>query len=179
MAVGIRNLIPQLAADKNLAGGNDAVFSTHLKFEDDTGHEPVGKEIYPMTDNLPPLPYPFDALEPYIDAKTMEIHHDKHHGAYDNNLNKALEAIQNFKNAGRRTARTDAGSGGHSHGRAQQRRRTLNHSMFWSIMTKGGGGEPMGDLATRLTPRSATPGISRKNSPRLLQRDSVRVGPGW
>jgi len=43
-----------------------------------------------MTHDLPPLPYPFDALEPYIDAKTMEIHHDKHHGAYVNNLNKAL-----------------------------------------------------------------------------------------
>ncbi|MGE5856202.1 MAG: superoxide dismutase, partial [Syntrophaceae bacterium] len=44
-----------------------------------------------MTHNLPPLPYPFDALEPYIDGKTMEIHHDKHHGAYVTNLNKALE----------------------------------------------------------------------------------------
>src|SRR6202050_2846207 len=44
-----------------------------------------------MTFTLPPLPYPFDALEPYIDAKTMEIHHDKHHGAYVTNLNKALE----------------------------------------------------------------------------------------
>ena len=44
-----------------------------------------------MTFTLPPLPYAFDALEPYIDAKTMEIHHDKHHGAYVTNLNKALE----------------------------------------------------------------------------------------
>ena len=53
---------------------------SHLKMEDK-----------PVAFTVPPLPYPFDALEPYIDAKTMEIHHDKHHGAYVTNLNKALE----------------------------------------------------------------------------------------
>jgi Fe-Mn family superoxide dismutase len=51
-------------------------------------------EEKPVAFTLPPLPYPFDALEPHIDARTMEIHHDKHHGAYVTNLNKALEGIR-------------------------------------------------------------------------------------
>ena len=89
-----------------------------------------------MAHDLPSLPYPFDALEPYIDAKTMEIHHDKHHGAYVNNLNKALEGnpelqklpveellarIGNVPEAVRTAVRNNGG--GH-----------LNHSMFWKIM---------------------------------------------
>ena len=74
-----------------------------------------------MTHTLPPLPYSFDALEPYIDAKTMEIHHDKHHGAYVTNLNKALEAHTGSSEAFcRRTARANQQSPGkHSHRRAQ------------------------------------------------------------
>jgi len=102
-----------------------------------------------MAHNLPPLPYPFDALEPYIDAKTMEIHHDKHHGGYVNNLNKALEShpelqklsveellaqIGKVPEAVRTAVRNNGG--GHA-----------NHSMFWQIMKKGGGGEPSGGLA--------------------------------
>jgi Fe-Mn family superoxide dismutase len=98
---------------------------------------------------LPPLPYSFDALEPFIDAKTMEIHHDKHHGAYVTNLNKALEGHADLSKLpvdeliahldrvpeNIRTAVRNNG-GGHS-----------NHSMFWKIMKKGGGGEPKGEIA--------------------------------
>lgn len=98
---------------------------------------------------LPPLPYPHDALEPYIDRQTMEIHHGKHHGGYVNNLNKALESYPDFQklsivellsNLGRlpqqiQTAVRNNG-GGH-----------LNHAMFWKLMKKGGGGEPTGELA--------------------------------
>src|ERR1700691_4632769 len=101
-----------------------------------------------MSYTLPPLPYSFDALERYIDAKTMEIHHDKHHGAYVTNLNKALESSPDLQKLsvedllaqinkvpeGIRTAVRNNG-GGH-----------MNHSMFWKIMKKGGGGEPSGDL---------------------------------
>ena len=97
---------------------------------------------------LPPLPYAFDALEPYIDAKTMEIHHDKHHAAYVTNLNKALEGHADLQKLSLeelighldrvpeniRTAVRNNG-GGHS-----------NHSMFWKIMKKGGGGEPKGEI---------------------------------
>src|SRR6202046_389905 len=102
-----------------------------------------------MTFTLPPLPYAFDALEPYIDAKTMEIHHDKHHGAYVTNLNKALEGqadLQNLSieqllkdlNTLPEAIRTAVRNNGGGH---------LTHSMFWKIMKKGGGGEPGGDLS--------------------------------
>ena len=101
-----------------------------------------------MAYTLPPLPYAFDALEPSIDAKTMEIHHDKHHAAYVTNLNKALEGtdlgnqpveqlIMNLDKVpeGIRMAVRNNG-GGHA-----------NHSMFWTLMGKGKGGQPKGELA--------------------------------
>jgi Fe-Mn family superoxide dismutase len=101
-----------------------------------------------MAFELPPLPYAFDALEPTIDARTMEIHHDKHHGAYVTNLNAALEGtewadrsiedvITNLDSIpeDKRTAVRNNG-GGHA-----------NHSMFWTIMTPEGGGAPSGALA--------------------------------
>jgi Fe-Mn family superoxide dismutase len=106
-----------------------------------------------MAYQLPPLPYAFDALEPHIDAKTMEIHHDKHHAAYVTNLNKALEGqaelgklsveelIAHLDRVPEniRTAVRNNG-GGHA-----------NHSMFWTLMKKGGGGEPAGELASAIT----------------------------
>jgi Fe-Mn family superoxide dismutase len=98
---------------------------------------------------VPPLPYAFDALEPHIDAKTMEIHHDKHHAAYVSKLNAALEGHQGLQNKkveellkdinavpeGIRTAVRNHG-GGHA-----------NHSLFWEIMGPGGGGNPTGSVA--------------------------------
>ncbi|WP_246742755.1 superoxide dismutase [Rhodomicrobium vannielii] len=96
---------------------------------------------------LPPLPYAFDALEPTIDAKTMELHHDKHHAAYVNNLNAALKdhpkiaewplsqilaKLDEIPDTIRTTVRNNAG--GHA-----------NHTMFWQVMAKDGG-EPQGDL---------------------------------
>jgi Fe-Mn family superoxide dismutase len=98
---------------------------------------------------VPPLPYAFDALEPHIDAQTMQIHHDKHHAAYVTNLNKA---VAEFPELGKqpvgdllkdlsaipekiRTAVRNQG-GGH-----------YNHSMFWLMMKKNGGGEPTGELS--------------------------------
>jgi superoxide dismutase, Fe-Mn family len=98
---------------------------------------------------LPPLPYPFDALEPHLDARTMEIHHDRHHAAYVANLNKAvaghpklekwtidqvLRNLDEVPEAIRVTVRNNGG--GH-----------YNHSLFWQMMKKGGGGEPKGALA--------------------------------
>jgi len=99
--------------------------------------------------SLPPLPYPVDALEPYIDAKTMEIHHDKHHATYVANLNKAVaghealakktpeQLIRNLDELPEavRTAVRNSG-GGH-----------VNHTLFWQMMKKGGGGQPKGALA--------------------------------
>ena len=103
-----------------------------------------------MPYTLPPLPYPYDALEPHIDKTTMEIHHTKHHQGYVNNVNKALESapaeFQNMpieellRNIDRipeaiRTAVRNNG-GGHA-----------NHSLFWTIMSPNGGGTPSGALA--------------------------------
>jgi len=98
---------------------------------------------------LPPLPYPFDALEPHIDAKTMEIHHGKHHATYVANLNKAVaghsdlakESVEELLRdlaalpESIRTAVRNSG-GGHA-----------NHSLYWQTMKKDGGGEPKGELA--------------------------------
>jgi Fe-Mn family superoxide dismutase len=131
-----------------------------------------------MTHNLPQLPYAFDALEPYIDAKTMEIHHDKHHGAYVNNLNKALEGqpelqklpleellaqIGKVPEAVRAAVRNNGG--GH-----------LNHSMFWKVMKKGGGGEPSGDLADAINKTFGTFGDFKKT---FAQAATSRFGSGW
>src|ERR1700757_5071643 len=106
----------------------------------------------PLAHELPPLPYPADALEPYIDRQTMEIHHDKHHGAYVTNLNKALEGQADLQklsveellaqiNKVPENIRTAVRNNGGGH---------MNHSMFWKIMKKGGGGEPTGELATAI-----------------------------
>src|SRR5580700_11172724 len=106
-----------------------------------------------MPFTVPPLPYAYDALEPYIDKTTMEIHHDKHHAAYVTNLNKALESAPDL--AGKtveellahncaavpeniRTAVRNNG-GGH-----------INHSMFWTILGPDAGGDPVGNLAAAI-----------------------------
>jgi Fe-Mn family superoxide dismutase len=101
-----------------------------------------------MAFELPPLPYAYDALEPHIDEQTMRIHHDKHHQAYIDNANKALEGtdladapveevlqrLDSLPEDKRTAVRNNAG--GHA-----------NHSLFWEIMGPGGGGEPQGALA--------------------------------
>src|ERR1700679_884777 len=131
-----------------------------------------------MSYTVPPLPYAFDALEPYIDAKTMEIHHDKNHGAYVTNLNKALEGPADLKNKqiaqllsglsslpeSIRTAVRNNG-GGH-----------LNHSLFWKIMKKGGGGEPSGDLANAI---QSSFGSFANFKTKLAQAATTRFGSGW
>ena len=101
-----------------------------------------------MPHELPPLPYAYDALEPTIDEQTMRIHHDKHHQAYVDNLNKALEGTEwdgrpieqvlaNLSSLpdDKQTAVRNNG-GGHA-----------NHTLFWEIMKPGGGGDPTGALA--------------------------------
>lgn len=101
-----------------------------------------------MIYQLPPLSYAYDALEPHIDARTMEIHHTKHHAAYVQNLNKAIEgreigsptiedlvaSIHTLPEEIRTAVRNHGG--GHA-----------NHSLFWQVMSRNGGGEPKGELA--------------------------------
>ncbi len=98
---------------------------------------------------LPPLPYAYDALEPFIDAETMHIHHDKHHAAYVANLNKAvadipqtitppIENLLSNLSVVPESVRTAIRNNGGGH---------YNHSLFWQMMRKNGGGEPTGELA--------------------------------
>lgn len=97
-----------------------------------------------MSFELPKLPYAFDALEPNIDAKTMEIHHDKHHKGYTDNLNKAIEgtdlankSIEDIlKNLDMKNKAVRNNGGGF-----------FNHSLFWKVMSPNGGGKPSGELA--------------------------------
>jgi superoxide dismutase, Fe-Mn family len=106
-----------------------------------------------MAFELPPLPYPYEALEPYIDTETMHLHHDKHHQAYVTNLNNAVQGqseqlasysvedlLRNISQVpdSIRTAVQNNG-GGHA-----------NHSMFWQLMKPNGGGAPTGDLASAI-----------------------------
>jgi Fe-Mn family superoxide dismutase len=131
---------------------------------------------YPF--KLPDLPYAFDALEPHIDAKTMEVHHDKHHAAYTNKLNEALEkhaALQSksIEELLRdidgvpediRTAVRNNGGG------------YANHAMFWEIMGPGGGGEPSGALADAIR---STFGSFDDFRQKLSGAGANQFGSGW
>src|SRR5579872_3978813 len=132
-----------------------------------------------MPFTLPPLPYAPDALEPYVDKMTMEIHHGKHHNAYVTNLNKALESApdlagktieellanncaivpENIRTAVRNNA------GGH-----------INHSMFWKIMGPGKGGAPVGHVAQAI---NSTFGSFDTFKEKLTQAGVGRFGSGW
>ena len=100
-----------------------------------------------MAFELPKLPYAYDALEPYIDARTMEIHHTKHHNAYTTNLNAAIagtdmegKTIENILiNLDKKNAAVRNNGGGF-----------YNHNLYWTVMTPNGGGLPTGDLLTAI-----------------------------
>lgn len=100
-----------------------------------------------MAFTLPDLPYPFNALEPHIDARTMEIHHGKHHAAYVNNLNAAIQGTEHesksleelLAHVSKLPPAVRNNGGGH-----------WNHTFFWNIMSPNGGGQPTGDLAAAI-----------------------------
>ena len=131
-----------------------------------------------MAHEVPALPYSFDALEPHIDARTMEIHHDKHHAAYVTNLNKALEGhadlqkksiedlLRDIKQVPEdiRTAVQNNG-GGHA-----------NHTLFWTIMSADGGGEPEGDLADAIVDSFKSFSAFKEQ---LSDAAVKRFGSGW
>ena len=131
-----------------------------------------------MPFTLPPLPYPTNALEPHIDAQTMEIHHDKHHGAYVSNLNAALEKAPELQgkslddllknlNAVPESVRTAVRNNGGGH---------WNHSMFWQIMSPKGGGAPSGKLADAI--KSAF-GSFDAFKEQFNAAGGARFGSGW
>ena len=127
---------------------------------------------------LPPLPYEYNALEPHIDGRTMQFHHDKHHAAYVKNLNDAVSKYPQLKNMSVedmlrdlskvpediRTAVRNNG-GGH-----------VNHSMFWAIMSPKGGGEPTGGLATAI---KQSFGSADAFKAKFNDAGTKRFGSGW
>ena len=131
-----------------------------------------------MAYSLPGLPYSSDALEPHIDARTMEIHHGKHHNAYVTNVNKALEGHDDLASKsiedlvagldsvpeGIRNAVRNNG-GGHA-----------NHSMFWQVMSKDGGGTPSGELASAI---DAAFGNFEAFQQKFAAAGMTRFGSGW
>lgn len=131
-----------------------------------------------MAFELPKLPYAFDALEPHIDARTMEIHHGKHHAAYVSNLNAALEKYPNLGGKSLEDLVSDPDSlpedirtavrnngGGH-----------FNHSIFWNVMSANGGGAPRGALASAIEKAFGSMDSFKDT---FTKAAMTRFGSGW
>ncbi|MEP6261194.1 MAG: superoxide dismutase [Gillisia sp.] len=126
-----------------------------------------------MAFELPPLKYSFDALEPHIDAKTMEIHHDKHHGGYTQKLNAAIEGTDNegktieniLQNLDKSNSAVRNNGGGY-----------YNHNLFWEIMSPDGGGKPEGELAQAI---DAAFGSFDGFKDELSKAGANQFGSGW
>lgn len=164
-----------VAAGLTTAASNDSFLRLVLLFL--PSFSPLTESTMPYT--LPALPYAYDALEPHIDARTMEIHHTKHHQTYINNLNAALAGTphadlpvgelvaglsllpENLQGPVRNNG------GGHA-----------NHSLFWSVMSPQGGGQPQGQLARAIDTDLGALMRSRALSPKLRSPALAAVGPG-
>ena len=131
---------------------------------------------YPF--DLPELGYAYDALEPHIDARTMEIHHSKHHQGYTNNLNKALEAhtALHAKSAEELLSGLDALPEGIRGAVRNNGGGYVNHTLFWDIMTPGGAAAPSGDLAAGIT---KTFGSVDDFKAKLSATAGAQFGSGW
>jgi Fe-Mn family superoxide dismutase len=144
----------------------------------ETGGQPGAVPANAGVLTLPPLPYAYDALEPHIDARTMEIHHSKHHQAYITNANRALEAHPELRSLGaagivaqldrvpesiRMTLRNNVG--GH-----------VNHGFFWQIMSPKGGGGPRGELAAAIEKQFGSFEAFRTQ---FADAAAKRFGSGW
>ena len=131
-----------------------------------------------MPHSLPPLPYDVAALEPHIDAQTMQIHHGKHHAAYVNNLNAALEKHPGLQgksvedlianlSAVPEEIRTAVRNNGGGH---------VNHAMFWQIMGPGKGGAPTGAIAAAITGAFGSVDAFKEQ---MVKAGTTRFGSGW
>lgn len=126
-----------------------------------------------MAFQLPPLPYASNALEPHIDARTMEIHHDKHHAAYVNNLNAAIAGTDAeklslediLKNVSKYAPAVRNNAGGH-----------YNHTMFWQLMMPGGSNSPTGALKDAI---NSTFGNYDEFKNKFTTAGTTRFGSGW
>lgn len=131
-----------------------------------------------MKHELPKLPYDYNALEPHVDAKTMEIHHSKHHNGYVNNLNAALEKHPELQNKSLKELLSDLNAvpedirtavrnngGGH-----------MNHSLFWTVMKKAEGQKPEGDLLNAINEKF---GSFDEFKTEFSKAAATRFGSGW
>jgi len=126
-----------------------------------------------MAFELEALPYANDALEPHIDKETMEIHHDRHHQAYVDNLNKAIAGTDAenaslediLKNVSKYSPAVRNNGGGH-----------YNHKLFWTVLSADGGGEPTGELATAINEAFGSFDELKK---KLQEAGATRFGSGW
>lgn len=125
-----------------------------------------------MTFQLPELPYAYDALEPHIDATTMEIHHSRHHKAYTDNLNKALEGAENqnsieeiLANVSKHSMAVRNNGGGY-----------FNHNLFWEVMSPNGGGTPEGELLNQI---NSIFNSFEDFKTSFNQAAATRFGSGW
>ena len=127
-----------------------------------------------MAFQLPALPYANNALEPHFDAQTMEIHHDKHHAAYVNNLNAALENHADLQNASIEELMANISE--HSTAIRNNGGGHYNHSMFWKLLSPNGGGEPKGALAEAINTYF---GSFEKFKDEFSRAGTTRFGSGW
>ncbi|HYC39870.1 MAG TPA: superoxide dismutase [Chitinophagaceae bacterium] len=126
-----------------------------------------------MPFTLPPLPYAYDALEPYIDARTMEIHHGKHHQAYVDNLNKAISGTPHenktledlIEHAGTISPAVRNNGGGH-----------WNHTFFWNTLARNEGAQPSGKLSDAI---NSAFGSFDEFKTKFVQAGIARFGSGW
>ncbi len=130
-----------------------------------------GKGECKMAHELPPLPYAYDALEPHYDEATLRLHHDKHHQAYVNGLNAAEEQVQKMLSAGDFAGAKAACKALAFHGSGH-----ILHSIFWTNMKPGGGGEPTGELAKAIAKQFGNFAAFRKL---FLATTNAVEGSGW
>jgi Fe-Mn family superoxide dismutase len=171
MALNRRNFLLLLGATTGTAALGTFPATAQPLFEDKQNES---EETF----QLPPLPYDYGALEPYIDAETMRFHHDKHHAAYTKNLNTAVNKYPQLKSMSaeellrnissvpediRTTVRNNGGG-------------YVNHKMFWEIMNPDGGGEPIGALATAI---NDTFGSFDAFKEKFNEAGNKRFGSGW
>jgi superoxide dismutase, Fe-Mn family len=159
-----------------LAGAMLATLPGAIAQTSSTAPAATGTPSGPFT--LPPLPYQYDALEPFIDAETMHIHHDKHHAAYVANLNKAVgetpifgslaieSLLQNLSSVPEKIRTTIRNNGGGHY----------NHSLFWQMMKPGGGGQPTGNLAKAI---DANFGSFSTFKEQFTKAAMTQFGSGW
>jgi Fe-Mn family superoxide dismutase len=178
MTLNRRNFLILLGAGVGaVTTGACGAFGESLRAPSKEGDSTLAQNAKPYVE-LPPLPYAYNALDPHIDERTMQFHHDKHHAAYVKNLNDALDKHPELKsktpeqllrdiNSVPSDIRTTVRNNGGGH---------VNHSMFWNIMKPNGGGEPTGPIADAIKQTFGSFDAFKKQ---FNDAGNKRFGGGW